>query len=613
MAKVTAKDSARVGAVRPSQMIHSYGVGSIVDLPNFSALVAGLDTWTHERTVIQEPRLLEAVQALLGPQVRALEAPPQLEETRSPFDPWAKAGVTVFPFPRWFRCTNQKCNLFAPIDTGLFDYECPYHRPHRARFFHTGCGTGNAKYNAVPARFVLACAAGHLDEFPWVEFVHGGVACTGQPLLKLEDVGQAARSTDQVVICQTCSKRRGLNVIFGPQAEAVLPMCRGRHPHLGLFEACDQQAQALVVGATNGWFAIQRTVLSIPDVLPPADAAVAAEWGVLQQVTSTGDLAMARKFNPDLAKRLAGISDDEVMAAIARKATDAPEFDPDLLSPEWRVLTGPAVNEPEILSTRHVSSPAGLVGVGPTVIADLTREVTALCGFTRIDSMVDADIEDLQVRRVPLTDGKVSWVPVAESRGEGLLIRLDEQRLKAWEQTVNKSDRVRDLRETQRRWRQNRGLAKLDVGLPDARFVLLHTLSHALVNQFALECGYTAASMRERIYSRSPLDGSPMAGVLIYTAAPDAEGTLGGLIALGNPKQLGRITREALARAELCSTDPFCSEHEPNVVEGTAGHGAACHSCLFLPETSCTHGNRHLDRSALVETFTRTDLAYFTK
>jgi hypothetical protein len=202
---------------------------------------------------------------------------------------------------------------------------------------------------------------------------------------------------------------------------------------------------------------------------------------------------------------------------------------------------------------------------------------------------------------------------VAESRGEGLLVRFDEQRVQQWETLANRSERVQRLRATERMWRHNRGLASLDVGLPTARFVLLHTFAHALINQFALECGYTAASMRERIYSRSPDDGNPMAGVLIYTAAPDAEGTLGGLIALGNPAQLGRIVREALARAELCSTDPFCSEHEPNDSEGTAGHGAACHSCLFLPETSCTHGNRHLDRSVLVPTFTRSDLAYFTK
>ena len=602
MAKPATNDSARVGAVRPSQMIHTYGVGSIVDLPNFSALVAGLDDWTHERVVVEERRLLEAVQALLGPQVRSLESPPLLEETRSPYDPWAKAGATVYPFPRWFRCTNQKCNLFAPIDSKLFDYECPYHRPHRARFFHTGCGAGSTKYTAVPARFVLACPAGHLDEFPWVEFVHGGTACSGQPLLKLEDVGQAARSTDQVVICQTCGKTRGLTAIFGSHADSVLPLCRGRHPHLGLFEACDQQAQALVVGATNGWFAIQRTVLSIPDVLPPTDAAVAAEWGVLQQITSAAEISTACKYNPDLAKRLAGFSDDDVMVAIGRKLSDTGEFDHDLLSPEWRVLAGPSIHEPDILTTRHVPAPKGVPGLGPTVIADLTREVTALCGFTRIDSMVDADVEELKIRRVPLTEGSITWVPVAESRGEGLLVRFDEPAVRKWETNANMSERLQRLRSTERMWRHNRGLANLDIGLPTARFVLLHTFSHALINQFALECGYTAASMRERIYSRSPDDGNPMAGVLIYTAAPDAEGTLGGLIALGNPAQLGRIAREALARAELCSTDPFCSEHEPNVDEGTAGHGAACHSCLFLPETSCERSNSFLDRASLVDT-----------
>ena len=610
MAKA-ANDSQRVGAVRPSQLIHTYGVGSVVDLPSFSAVVAGLDQWTSERTVVDERRLLEAVQALLGPQVRTLETPPQLEETRSPFDAWARAGISVLPFPRWMRCTNQRCNLFAPVDIGLFRYECPHFAPHRARFFHTGCASGSSKFTAVPARFVLACPAGHLDEFPWVEFVHNGKPCTGAPLLSLIDVDLAARSTDQVVICQTCDARRGLNVIFGPNADQTLPLCRGRHPHLGSFEPCEQQARALVVGATNGWFAIQRSVLSIPEVLPPADAAVAAEWGVLEQVASVADLAMARKFNPELAKRLQRLTDAEVMGAIGRRAAGTDEHDPDLLSPEWRVLTGPPVDERGVLTTRHVAAPAGVAGMGSTVIADRTREVTALCGFTRIDSMVDADVEDLQLRRAPMTTGTTTWVPVAESRGEGLLVRLDEPTLQAWETRVNDTPQLRDLRATQRAWRRNRGLERLDVGLPDARFVLLHTLSHALINQLALECGYATASLRERIYARSPAEGSPMAGVLIYTAAPDAEGTLGGLVALGEGARLGRLVRQALTRAELCSTDPYCAEHQPNVAEGTAAHGAACHSCLFLPETSCTHGNRHLDRNVLVPTFSSHDLAFF--
>ena len=144
------------------------------------------------------------------------------------------------------------------------------------------------------------------------------------------------------------------------------------------------------------------------------------------------------------------------------------------------------------------------------------------------------------------------------------------------------------------------------------RYVLLHSLAHALIRQFAVECGYTTASIRERIYSRPPGgDGEPMAGVLLYTAAPDSEGTLGGLVALGEPKTLGRHLDQALEAMRLCASDPLCAEHHP-IKDGLTLHGAACHACLFLPETSCERGNKYLDRSVLVSTVESADLAFFT-
>lgn len=150
-----------------------------------------------------------------------------------------------------------------------------------------------------------------------------------------------------------------------------------------------------------------------------------------------------------------------------------------------------------------------------------------------------------------------------------------------------------------------------DIGVPEHRFVLLHSLSHLLVNELALEAGYSTASIRERLYARSPKHPSgPMAGILLYTAEPDAEGTLGGMVNLGSDVNFGRIIDEALRRGQFCSTDPFCSEHHPEDRDGSL-HGAACHSCLFLPETSCGTSNRYLERATVVPTFACDDLAFF--
>jgi hypothetical protein len=133
---------------------------------------------------------------------------------------------------------------------------------------------------------------------------------------------------------------------------------------------------------------------------------------------------------------------------------------------------------------------------------------------------------------------------------------------------------------------------------PGIRYVLLHTLAHILIRQFALECGYGASGIAERIYARSGPD--PMSGILLYTAAPDSEGTLGGLVSLGRGERLGPAISQALEEARLCSSDPMCAEHDPRIHARL--HGAACHACLFAAETSCERGNHYLDRALLVET-----------
>lgn len=137
---------------------------------------------------------------------------------------------------------------------------------------------------------------------------------------------------------------------------------------------------------------------------------------------------------------------------------------------------------------------------------------------------------------------------------------------------------------------------------------MLHTFSHLLIRELALECGYNAASIRERIYASSDGD-TPMAGVLLYTAAPDSDGTLGGLIELGKPGNLGRVMEQALRRATVCSSDPLCSEHDPE--KDRSLHAASCHACAFVAETSCERANRYLDRSLLVETFDCAGAAFF--
>jgi hypothetical protein len=131
------------------------------------------------------------------------------------------------------------------------------------------------------------------------------------------------------------------------------------------------------------------------------------------------------------------------------------------------------------------------------------------------------------------------------------------------------------------------------------------------MRQLSISCGYSASSIRERIYSKSPEeDGGPMAGILLYTAAADSEGTLGGLVSLGDPENLGYLTQETLEQAELCASDPLCAEHDP-IGAIPSIHWASCHACLFAPETSCERGNKYLDRALLTQTVKVTNRAFF--
>ncbi len=247
------------------------------------------------------------------------------------------------------------------------------------------------------------------------------------------------------------------------------------------------------------------------------------------------------------------------------------------------------------------------------VLVEKLRQVQAIVGFTRLDAvgeLTDPDFR-IQIPPAPLSRRPPTWVPAAEVRGEGIFIQFNEDKIQEWEARPSVQQRKGDFEESHTKWRTARRIENAEAGFPGMRYVLIHSFAHALMRQLALECGYAIASIRERIYSR-PSDhaSGPMAGLLLYTSAPDSEGTLGGLVSLGEPETLGRHTGQALETAHLCASDPLCAEHPPSR-GGRTLHAAACHACLFAPETSCERGNKYLDRSTLVKTVEYDDLAFF--
>ena len=598
----------RVGAVRPTQLLSMYGVGATVDLPQLSVMVMGLDDWpVAQMEDIGEDRLLHVVRHVLGHQVRQLKAAPLSEDDGlmgRKFGAAPGEGVPVAAFPRWLVCTH--CRLLAPLASGLFDFKGDAYRAERSRYVHTNCiRAGALRPEAIPGRFLVACEHGHIDDFPWHEYLHGGETdCPGP--LELRDVGVSGEAIDVMLKCRACEKTRPMALAFSEDGRSKLPLCRGWHPHLRVApaEKCGQQVRPMLLGATNQWFSRIYSALSIPVSVDPLEQMVSQDLtSLFHDVESAREAGLARRGQA----RYENFTDEQIWGAIHKLRTEdtADSVSPqELKLPEWRLFSkpDPAKNNRD-LKLRVVPPPARYgKWIEQIVLVEKLREVRVLVGFTRLEAAGDDSLSQL----APLRRTKPDWVPAAEVRGEGLFLQISEDAIADWLKRCGTLDA--QFISAHRRWREQRNLDP-DVGYPGLRYVLLHSLSHALIRQFSLECGYASASLGERIYSASPESGEPMAGILIYTAAPDSEGTLGGLVSLGETDTLERHIDQALECLDVCASDPLCAETQPDRAF-LALHGAACHNCLFLPETSCERGNRYLDRSVLVATIERSTFSF---
>jgi hypothetical protein len=608
-----------VGEIRPSQLLWTYGPGALIDLPSLSVVTLGIDQWEKDRCQpIAEPRLLAAVRKILGPQVENLRVPPfQKSEFVDPWSAEANIGVPVRPFPRWMRCV--KCGLLSPFDAALFEIKGNRFRPERTRFVHKGCrgskDNQSAKdADAVPARFLLACRNGHLDDFPWHYFVHGGnSSCKGT--LRFFESGASLQTENLWVKCDTCGASRSMAHAFGKTGKENLPSCRGRHPHLDHFdEECDEEARAVLLGSTNSWFPVILSALAIPQTKDPLGQLVQDGWEFFDDLDSETAVAVTVKTLKKTGA-LPGIdkySASDIWAAIeAHRNGGGQEAvgEADIKGPEWEVLTAanPPADYPHFMSKKVATPPGFENRIGRVLLLERLREVNALLGFTRVEAPEESSDPNERPQMAGLARRKPDWVPANQVHGEGIFIQFNEAALQTWEAQAGVK-RVNGMLEGGHRgWRNSRHLDPNE-GYPGIRYAMLHTLSHLLIRELALECGYSAASIRERIYA-DVSSANPQAGILIYTAAADSDGTLGGLVDLGKPENLSRLLRLALNRSKVCSSDPLCSEHDP--AKDRLLHAAACHACSLVAETSCERGNRYLDRSLLVQTLDRGDAAFF--
>lgn len=615
-------------AQRLSQVVTTFGPGAMIDLPTRSVVVGGLELWDMHGafTTIPEPRITARLEQLLRKQGRlpdttslSLRTPP-VSDGRPDRVP---AGITAPVFPAWFICER--------VETVATDGR-PVRRRRLVRWQDLDTAGGRRKFTfddgkkseVTPIRFVGACPDGHLQDIDWKWVVHGGKKC--QEPMWVEEKGTSADPADMSIVCG-CGERSSLQELFLP---GRLGPCRGERPWLLDQDpnTCGHKLKLLTRTATNTYFPQVYTVISLPSEEDELTKLVHELSGELANVQSAQDVAIAKKFNSKVAAALGSHADAEVFDRLQRirggaiaESARSPKFAEFDVFASGRAEIG--YNAPdsklyaETLPRARWADPQArldLAMIRNLVAVHRLREVSCLYGFTRFEAAptsADGELEDVQlaVRGAPLSQ-YADWLPAIEQFGEGLFIHFDDRAIAEWLKREATKHRRDTLEAGYVHW--SKRFSGKPPPYPGTAYVLLHSLSHALMAEIALDCGYPASSLKERVYALSSAgDGVPdRCGILLYTATAGAQGTLGGLV--GTAPRFARILRSALERSAICSNDPVCADHEPDTHSGDrATHGAACHGCLLIAETSCEMRNLFLDRNLLVPTMAADGSAFF--
>lgn len=590
------------GQIRQSQLITTFGPGAMMDLPNHSVIIGGLEGWYPKDNEIVEPRLMDKLKPLFNGLSIKLYAPPRDQD-----DPAAPlTGVKVWQFPLWFITQDVE----RPEGQSSTRSRMLVH--HRELTKGKFVDLDKKKRSVVPVRFVRACRAGHIGDIEWRVFVHRGpTECTRR--MWMDERGTSGDLSEIFIRCE-CGQERNMFEAAHIQTKA-LGKCDGNRPWLGSYskEECNELNRLLIRTASNAYFPQVLNVISLPDRDEAIKAAVDSVWEFLSEVEDIKTLRYERR-KARVHDALNDFSDEAVFAEIMSRHQPVPSESKSVKGAEFEILAASQDQIGEDLPDGNFYArtlPRGqwdapwMKPIQRVVLVHRLREVAALIGFTRFEaSTPDINGEfDMGVRRAELAR-ETSWLPAIENRGEGIFLQFREEDIKTWLARSNVQERGRYLDAGFKCWKdEHQGIKRDFPGLP---YVMLHSFAHQLITAVSLECGYPASSIRERIYA---LPGIGY-GILLYTGTTDAEGTLGGLIQVG--RQIHWHVQNALRMGELCSNDPVCSQHNPkDAHEHRFLHGAACHGCLLIAETSCEQHNDFLDRALVVPTVQDQDVHYF--
>lgn len=591
--------------LRQSSLILGTGPGALTVLQDGSTvIIPGIDAWYVTRKfpmVAKIPDDVKIHDALLEKNlgVDFFVIPPAQGISEAPDTDYLHASL----FPSWLVCYS--CNALVRVN-----------EPNRVKCPHCA-KTGKASRKMVQTNFVIACEDGHLDEFPWIEWVHRGsrnVCANPELIFKASGVVQLR---SQQIVCKSCNKRRDLagtstsNDDGSTELSKMLEsgntfVCNGSKPWLRQkVTKCNRDVRMVLRSSNNIYFSNTVSSILVPSHLGRHSEAMERietsnqkgkylAW-LIKNIYNYKNVAMAIKVNES--DHYTGITEEDISLALTemypqgnnKEVENLDAIDVFDRSPEWIALSNP--REDKGMVVRKVSIFDGEpFGIDLIHAVPALKKTTALKGFTRLKPRDISPAHGRQLlRRDPFSAG-ANWLPAIQQSGEGIFVTLKNDRVLEWTALRGVNERC-DL-VTQNLKKNNREMQGIEIS---AKFMLLHTLAHVLIQELVIECGYTSASLAERIYA-----DDDQCGILIYTASASSDGTMGGLVEMSEPERLLNSLAKGLERARWCSNDPVCMELG-NVGQGNSGSNlAACHSCCLLPETACEHFNQGLDRAMLI-------------
>jgi len=573
-------------ALRPSQFVFTFGVGSILEAPGGPRIIKDFSDWGRVFGAGRSPAVSDfkiadsRASILLGNGlIFTIPTNVKLEE------PDSQVVFSTGNFPNWALCTRHG-----------YLYE-----------IQRGRGTGcpdciSARSNTSPRkeaiRFVRACPDGHMDDVDWYGIVHSFQKNCSQNVFRWSSRGGSLRN---VVIQCNCGAQATLADVYNKTFH-----CTGRFPEKGTsYSSCRKQAQVTLRGSTSLRQPELITTITLPrfasrlhrifdDVQMRTIIAMKEDWQKQELLNIINNMIAEdpELFDPRTIDEI-GTSDEDrliqVIKDVKRFGRSKPTNIQDIRAEEFRSLqevatTGhppdPTSENPEFQvnkqKVREVQFGSHKLRITPI---ERLRVVIVQKGYRRLgtDPIQNKLIETFY------DDGRRKWYPGIEQIGEGIFIDSGKFPI-----TINSSE-----------WQEQFSLNNNALEYSPT-FVWWHTLSHRIITALSIDSGYSSTAIRESAYAvRNESTGEIHGGILLYTTQSGGDGTLGGLISLVPEFEI--VLDTAMRNINFCSNDPLCSE---KTIQTGQHSGASCYACLLLSETSCAHRNMYLDRNLLRRNFT---------